>query len=65
MGVANTPEGFSPQFDDNAAFGGGDISNSDFEGGDTPSPDDDVVDISEFTDSQKETEKDIEKLDNK
>lgn len=65
MGVANTPDGFSPQFDDNAAFGGGDISNNDFEGVDTPSPDDDVVDITEFTDSQKEAEKDIEKLDNK
>lgn len=65
MGVANTPEGFSPQFDDNTAFGGGDISNNDFEGVDTPSPDDDVVDITEFTDSQKEAEKDIEKLDNK
>ena len=38
MGVANTPEGFSPQFDDNTAFGGGDISNSDFDGGDVPTP---------------------------
>lgn len=65
MGATNTPEGFSPQVGDDGPFGGGDISNSDFESEDTPSPEDDVVDISEFTDSQKETEKDIESLDNK
>lgn len=65
IGATNTPEGFSPQVGNDASFGGGDISNSDFEGDDTPSTEDDVVDISEFTDSQKETEKDIENLDNK
>lgn len=65
MEGANTPEGFSPQVGDEQPFDGGDISNSDFDGSDVPSSDDDVVDISEFTDSQKETEKDIEKMDKK
>lgn len=60
------PEGFAPQGGENGdPMMGGDISNADFEGGDMPSADDDVVDITEFTDSQKETEKDIEQMDAK
>lgn len=66
-GAIQGPEGFSPQPD---AMQGpnamdGDISNADFEGADIPSSDDNVVDITDLTDSQKETEKDIEKMDNK
>lgn len=57
------PEGFNPQVE-------GDITQDDFNVGDNaqqeqPSSEDHVVDISEFTDSQKETEEEISKMDNK
>lgn len=56
------PEGFDPQVNDQIE--GGDISQEDFNDN-MPGEDDDVIDISDLTDSQKETEKDIEKMDNK
>ena len=52
-----TPPGFNPQ-----EIGGeenADITPDDFEGGVTP--DDNVVDVTELTDAQEETQKDIEK----
>ena len=55
------PEGFDPQMPPQ----GGDISVADFGGGEQPGPDDDVIDVSDITDAQEETQSDIEKLDNK
>ena len=54
------PAGFDPQGD----MGGGDMTQADF-AGDQPAPEDDVVDITDLTDAQEDTQKDIEKLDNK
>ena len=58
-GAPAGPEGFNPQetlppAEDPAAMGG-----------DVPGGDDDVIDISDFTDSQEEMEKDIDKIDGK
>jgi len=54
---ASTPEGFSPQDD---------MTQDDFNGrGEQPGEGDDVVDITDLTDAQKETDKNIENLDNK
>lgn len=55
---ATPPEGFNPQDTmaaDPAAMGGAD----------QPASDDDVIDISDFTDSQEKMEGDIEKIDNR
>lgn len=60
------PEGFAPQdAQQDPMMGGGDITNQDFEGGEQPSPDDDVVDISDLTDSQEKTEEDVTELNDK
>lgn len=60
------PEGFAPQDAGQDPMMGGDISNSDFMGGEEqPSPDDDVVDISELTDSQEKTEENVGELNDK
>ena len=54
-GAPQTPQGFNPQDD---MGGDSDITPGDFEGG--VNPDDEVVDVSELTDAQEETEEKLE-----
>lgn len=54
-GAPQTPEGFNPQDD---MGGDGDITPGDFEGG--VNTDDEVVDVSELTDAQEETDEKLE-----
>jgi len=56
---AQTPQGFNPQ----EIPSDGDVSVNDFEGG--VSEDDDVVDISDLTDAQEDTEKEIKEIGSK
>ena len=58
-GTQQTPQGFNPQ-DMGGGMEGGDITPADFEGG--ANPDDDVIDVSELTDSQEETQEEVEKF---
>ena len=51
------PQGFNPQEPD--------ITPGDFDGAEQPTENDDVVDITELTDAQKKTDKEIEELGNK
>lgn len=57
-----TPPGFNPQ-EQPAGDEGGDITANDFEGG--VSPEDDVVDISDLTDAQEETEDEVKEVSDK
>lgn len=61
-GAPQTPQGFNPQ-DMGGGMEGGDITPDDFEGG--VNPDDDVIDVSELTDAQEETQDEIEKFSDK
>ena len=55
--TTQTPDGFNPQPD---------MTQQDFNtGGEQPTEGDDVVDVSELTDAQEDTEKEIEQMDNK
>ena len=54
-----TPQGFNPQ-DMGGGMEGGDITPADFEGG--ANPDDNVIDVSELTDSQEATQEKVEKF---
>ena len=60
-GNEQIPQGLNPQEEGESDFGG-DISQDDFN---SASPDDDVVDVSELTDVQKETEDKVEQFDAK
>ena len=60
-GAGQTPQGFNPQ--DMGGAEGGDITPADFEGG--VNPDDDVIDVSELTDAQKETEDKVDEFNEK
>lgn len=65
-GAPQTPQGFNPQDmggDAGAPMPGGDLTPDDFEGG--ANPDDDVIDVSELTDAQEETEEEVEKFNDK
>ena len=64
QGDATPPEGFNPQDPsmDPMAMGGDPAA---MDGGEAPSGDDDVIDISDFTNSQEEMEQDIDKIDGK
>ena len=57
-GAPQTPQGFNPQ-----DMGDGDITPEDFEGG--VNPDDDVIDVSELTDAQEETQEEVDKFNDK
>ena len=61
-GAQQGPAGFNPQV---GGQQGGDISAEDFDSTEQPSGDDDVVDISDLTDSQKDTEHEIAKVNDK
>ena len=65
QGAAQGPEGFAPQDAQQDPMMGGDITNSDFESGEQPAPEDDVVDISDLTDAQDETKADVEEMNDK
>lgn len=56
-----TPQGFNPQ--DMGGMEGGDITPDDFEGG--VSSDDDVIDVSDLTDAQEETQEEVEHFNDK
>ena len=59
-GAPQTPQGFNPQ---DAAPMGGDVTPEDFEGG--VNPDDEVVDVTELTDAQEETQEELKNFDAK
>ena len=64
-GGAQPPEGFNPQVPQDGMDAGMSTMDGEMSDDSGLQPDDDVIDVSDLTDSQEETQKDVDKLDAK